>query len=358
MSWNRIAHDLMLGCTPGSSALRAIEREIARAGGMPNSTFATLFAFLLDGGIATSCGWYIAEQLKQAARASGRWADFVAVCIIQGGPRDHIGGRELTVAEVTANVNAALHGDESALSEAYRELPNLLSNPFDVAEVLYVLAHQYPGAHGITLYETMQALSTDRRTAADVFDGAVPEGTWNSIFWRAFQEELLFIDDIGPYLAFLPSNSEIQTVLTDHGTERGKEVEWVFEAPHMDTFSVSLEAGDNYVIEYGSSFDSASRDLYIDDLDQGIGPVISEMFAAWFAEVRDLSEYEFSLDELEDMETISSSQADDLKFDADGVRVWLSRMDEDDGADYPNGATVEVLHPEDGWITRLTYQAR
>ncbi len=51
----------------------------------------------------------------------------------------------------------------------------------------------------------------------------------------------------------------------------------------------------------------------------------------------------YSLDELENMETIESSQADDLKYEDDDTRVWLSRMTRADGAPYNNQVTIEKL---------------
>jgi len=65
---------------------------------------------------------------------------------------------------------------------------------------------------------------------------------------------------------------------------------------------------------------------------------------------------EFTLKVLQEKETILSSQFDDLKFDHDGMRVWLSRMTVDDGMSYNNQVTIEELH--DGvWTTKNQYEA-
>ena len=49
----------------------------------------------------------------------------------------------------------------------------------------------------------------------------------------------------------------------------------------------------------------------------------------------------FTLQELERMPTLCVGQADDLKVEEDGVRVWLSRCSVEDGEPYDNKVTVE-----------------
>jgi len=53
--------------------------------------------------------------------------------------------------------------------------------------------------------------------------------------------------------------------------------------------------------------------------------------------------YKFTAEELEKMDTICESQADDLKFEAPNVRVWLSRCTIEDGEPFNNKVTVEKL---------------
>lgn len=77
-----------------------------------------------------------------------------------------------------------------------------------------------------------------------------------------------------------------------------------------------------------------------------------------FSERKALPHYNYTLSQLESMPTLSTSQGDDLKVDEDGVRVWLSRMDVEDGMPYHSQVTVEVLDEETGrWEIQHTYQA-
>jgi len=65
----------------------------------------------------------------------------------------------------------------------------------------------------------------------------------------------------------------------------------------------------------------------------------------------------FTLQELQRMKTLCVGQADDLKYEGDGVRVWLSRCDEADGEPHENKVTVEKwFHVE--WRETETYQAK
>lgn len=47
--------------------------------------------------------------------------------------------------------------------------------------------------------------------------------------------------------------------------------------------------------------------------------------------------------ELEAMPTLHVGQFDDLKIEAPGLRVWLSRMTRADGAQHRCGVCIEVL---------------
>ena len=62
----------------------------------------------------------------------------------------------------------------------------------------------------------------------------------------------------------------------------------------------------------------------------------------------------FTAAELEDMETLSTGQADDLKIDTGNVRVWLSRCGVEDGEPFDNKVTVEHL-AEGRWETVEEY---
>lgn len=65
----------------------------------------------------------------------------------------------------------------------------------------------------------------------------------------------------------------------------------------------------------------------------------------------------FTLQELEKMPTLCVGQADDLKYEEDGVRVWLSRCGVEDGEPYDNKVTVEKwIHL--CWETVEEYQAK
>ena len=50
----------------------------------------------------------------------------------------------------------------------------------------------------------------------------------------------------------------------------------------------------------------------------------------------------WTANELEDLPTLSTGQADSLKIDTAGMRVWLSRCGLADGARYRRGVTVEI----------------
>lgn len=66
----------------------------------------------------------------------------------------------------------------------------------------------------------------------------------------------------------------------------------------------------------------------------------------------------YSLEELEEMETISIGQADNLKVETEDTRIWLCRCGIDDGMPYDNQVTVEKLDKNDYiWKEIETYQA-
>lgn len=64
----------------------------------------------------------------------------------------------------------------------------------------------------------------------------------------------------------------------------------------------------------------------------------------------------FSLTQLKAMPTILKGHDADLKFEHQGIRVWLSRLGVKDGVKYPN--MVEVEQYIDGkWEVVKTYRA-
>ncbi|MBD2499880.1 hypothetical protein [Anabaena azotica] len=64
----------------------------------------------------------------------------------------------------------------------------------------------------------------------------------------------------------------------------------------------------------------------------------------------------YTLHELNRLPTICTSQADDLKIEKNGVRVWLSRCTVEDGEPFNNKVTVEKC--ENGcWVVVEEYQA-
>lgn len=52
---------------------------------------------------------------------------------------------------------------------------------------------------------------------------------------------------------------------------------------------------------------------------------------------------------LKSLATICSSQADDLKIEENGFRVWLSRVKIEDGMPFDNAVTIEIL-TQDKWV--------
>lgn len=64
----------------------------------------------------------------------------------------------------------------------------------------------------------------------------------------------------------------------------------------------------------------------------------------------------YSLDELEDLPTLSEGQADDLKIDTGDVRIWLSRMTAEDGEPCDNKVTIEERR-RGSWIEVGWYEA-
>ena len=68
------------------------------------------------------------------------------------------------------------------------------------------------------------------------------------------------------------------------------------------------------------------------------------------------SSYHLTLEEVIKMEVISQGQTDDLIFEDDGVRLWVSRMTEEDGMPYNHQITVEA-YDGSSWFTITEYQA-
>jgi len=65
----------------------------------------------------------------------------------------------------------------------------------------------------------------------------------------------------------------------------------------------------------------------------------------------------YTLKELNNIPTISSAQADDLKINTGIRRIWLSRCSVEDGEPYPNKVTEEewLLGR---WVNVRTYEAK
>lgn len=66
----------------------------------------------------------------------------------------------------------------------------------------------------------------------------------------------------------------------------------------------------------------------------------------------------YSLEELSHMETLFQGQFDDLKFENENTRIWLSRMSVEDGEKCNNKVTVEVLRGGYTAATRNGYEKR
>jgi hypothetical protein len=64
----------------------------------------------------------------------------------------------------------------------------------------------------------------------------------------------------------------------------------------------------------------------------------------------------YKLAELEAMPTITAGQFDDLKFETENRRVWLSRMTVEDGEPYNNKVSVEELRGGYKSATRAQYR--
>ena len=64
-----------------------------------------------------------------------------------------------------------------------------------------------------------------------------------------------------------------------------------------------------------------------------------------------------TLAELEEMPTIESGYTDDLKWQSDTRKVWLSRMTKEDGLPWDNMVTVEIL-VAGAWIEVEWWEAK
>ena len=66
----------------------------------------------------------------------------------------------------------------------------------------------------------------------------------------------------------------------------------------------------------------------------------------------------YTLRELEQLETISQGQTDNLKIKTEDTKVWLSRMTVEDGMPYNNMVTIEKLKKDGRWEIIEEYPAR
>ena len=62
----------------------------------------------------------------------------------------------------------------------------------------------------------------------------------------------------------------------------------------------------------------------------------------------------YTATELEVLPTLCVSQADDLKIEKPGLRVWLCRCTVDDGAPVDDMVSIEELI-DDRWVVTSTY---
>lgn len=66
----------------------------------------------------------------------------------------------------------------------------------------------------------------------------------------------------------------------------------------------------------------------------------------------------FSLSRLRAMPTLCEGQAEDLKFEGPGLRVWLSRCTRHDGEPYDNRVAIEVFDEQRRrWVTLHQFEA-
>jgi len=66
----------------------------------------------------------------------------------------------------------------------------------------------------------------------------------------------------------------------------------------------------------------------------------------------------YTLRELQQLETISQGQTDNLKIKTEDTKVWLSRMTVEDGMTYNNMVTIEKLTKDGRWEIIEEYPAR
>lgn len=65
----------------------------------------------------------------------------------------------------------------------------------------------------------------------------------------------------------------------------------------------------------------------------------------------------FTLKEICAMPTLRSGHFDNLVFESENKRVWISRMTVEDGMEYNNQVTVEKL-VDTGWEIKDQYEAK
>lgn len=66
--------------------------------------------------------------------------------------------------------------------------------------------------------------------------------------------------------------------------------------------------------------------------------------------------FTYTAADLENLPTLSTSQADDLKIDDGNTRVWLCRCGVADGMPYDNQITIEELDSHGRWVVVATYE--
>jgi hypothetical protein len=67
----------------------------------------------------------------------------------------------------------------------------------------------------------------------------------------------------------------------------------------------------------------------------------------------------FTLESLRALPTLSVGQADNLKFDEGGYRIWLCRCGVADGMPYDNQTTIERFEETAGrWVDAYTFEPK
>lgn len=66
-------------------------------------------------------------------------------------------------------------------------------------------------------------------------------------------------------------------------------------------------------------------------------------------------EFPPTVDELDDLPTLATGQTCDLKYDKDGVRLWVARTDVSDGEPFDRTVYIEHRYPDGSWVDHAYY---